>query len=200
MDVQTEKHNNSARHGVCTDLFVWCAGFASTGTGFLPALRTALILNDRHSTRCQGHSSEILVDTYYTVTAHSSTEHPRCLSSCPSHRAGCVGLRSGWRWHQWGPVRETCGRGIFFWNPITSIILPKIRTAEFAYFLAKYDWDAECIGEQPDRTLTGLRLVMGKCLFQCLVSNKMFSDPFIIIRLIYSMFCVTYLAVLINHR
>lgn len=104
-----------------------------------------------------------------------------------------------WRWHQWDQS-ETCGRGIFFWNPIASIILPKIKTAEFAYFLAKYDWDAECISEQPDLTLTGLRLVIGKCLFQCLVSNKMFSDPFIIIRLIYSMFCVTYLAVLINHR
>lgn len=199
MDVQTEKHNNSARHGVCTDLFVWCAGFASTGIRFLFALRTALVLNDRHSTRCRGHSSEILVNTYYTVTAHTSTEHPRCQSSCPSHRASCVGLRSG-DVDTSGVQSETCGQGIFFWNPITSVVLPKIKTAEFAYFLVKCDWGAERISEQPNLTLTGLRLVIGKCLFQCLVSNIMFSDSFIIIRLIYSMFCVTYLAVLTNHR
>lgn len=45
-------------------------------------------------------SSVIPVNTYYTVSAHVSTEHPGCQTSCPSHcegsRSGDVGDTQGW--------------------------------------------------------------------------------------------------------
>lgn len=118
MDVQTENRT------IALDM-----GCALTSLSLAFAFSTALIPSDGHSTRCREHSSEIPVNMYYTVSAHTSTQHPRCQSSCPSRCAGCVALRSG-DVIAVGVRSEACREGISCSNPITSVIVVKIKEGE----------------------------------------------------------------------